>query len=281
LLDQARSHEGKITEDVVEQMLGLAPHELVSGLLDAVESAQATNIVEQLTKLLNQGYEPAMVASQLAEIWRTKLIAGEASLGSTSTIHMLKSLLNVPAARDPKRLLELTLLEPALQYTATVAPVQPAPQPIAKTVKKVEPQPESVPKPELIEEIKEAASKPPVEVTDPDNIWSEVITSIKKEHNTLYGIARMAEARFEDQKIILEFSFAFHKKRASEPKNLKILVDTLQEITGKVYEVVCMVSDAPRAPKSVEELKSSPEPEPDPAISTISNIFGGAELLES
>ncbi|MFA5004015.1 MAG: DNA polymerase III subunit gamma/tau [Candidatus Saccharimonadales bacterium] len=274
LLDQASNAEGKVTRSTVEQMLGLAPAEHIQNLLEALESSQAEPITTELAKLFEHGYEAAMVATQLSEQLRQKLLANNLHISGSSAMKLLKDLLDVPAARDPKRLLELVLLDQAVKNT------QPAPKPT--TPKQVKPSqqeqkpspPEPEPKPAPKETIKRELD------SDIESLWSETLTSIKKDHNTLYGIARMAQVEFDDQKLTLRFAFAFHKKRASEPKNRQIIAETLHEISGKAFEIVCEVDES--LPAKPEPQAIQPEqPVENEAVSTISNIFGSAELLES
>ena len=77
----------------------------------------------------------------------------------------------------------------------------------------------------------------------------------------------MAEPSFDGHKLTLAFKFAFHQKRISEAKNRKILSDVVEKLFGQPVEIVCTVTDANPASKA--------------DVSAISNIFGGAELLES
>ena len=105
---------------------------------------------------------------------------------------------------------------------------------------------------------------------DVAEIWQQALEAIKKQYNTLYGIARMAQPVFDGQKLTLSFKFAFHQKRVSEAKNRKLLGDIMQQLCGKPVEIVCVVADGAAAGTAAK-----------PDVSAIANIFGGAELLES
>ncbi|HEY8999124.1 MAG TPA: DNA polymerase III subunit gamma/tau [Candidatus Saccharimonadales bacterium] len=132
--------------------------------------------------------------------------------------------------------------------------------------------------------------------------WAEVLAALKK-HSTLYGIIRAASAGFEPGKIVLTSAFAFHQKRLKEPKNREIIAQTIQEITGEAIRIECLVGEvstvtpdlppalppsdevvhAVAAPAPQTETPTPPanEAKPNDTVSTVSNIFGGAELLQS
>ncbi len=101
---------------------------------------------------------------------------------------------------------------------------------------------------------------------DADELWHQTLEAIKKQYNTLYGIARMAHPELQGGKLMLTFKFAFHKKRLSEAKNRKLLSDIVERLYGQPLELVCLVAEVPAAAKT--------------DISAVSNIFGGAELIK-
>ena len=131
---------------------------------------------------------------------------------------------------------------------------------------------------------------------------AEVLAALKK-HSTLYGIIRGARTNLKPGKIILTSTFAFHQKRLREPKNREIIARTVQEITGETMRIECLVGEVnaapvdlpPALPPSDEVVHTVSAPVSVPVASTpptteatssdvvsaVSNIFGGAELLQS
>ena len=103
---------------------------------------------------------------------------------------------------------------------------------------------------------------------DAAELWHEALEAVKKQHNTLYGIARMAHPEFDGSTLTLSFKFAFHQKRLSEARNRKIFGDVVEKLYGKPVQIVCITAP---------ETGQSP---PKPDVSTITNIFGSAEVLE-
>jgi DNA polymerase-3 subunit gamma/tau len=144
LLDQARSIGHKVTAADVEALLGMAPTELITALLQFVAAHDAAHTVQTLAQLYNQGSDPARIAKQLSAQLREQLLGEQASLPREQLVTLLTKLLEVASAGDAHALLEITLLDIALSGTPQLvqAPVQlippakpqPAvPKPIART----------------------------------------------------------------------------------------------------------------------------------------------------
>ncbi|MFZ2513682.1 MAG: hypothetical protein WAW63_04470, partial [Candidatus Saccharimonadales bacterium] len=70
--------------------------------------------------------------------------------------------------------------------------------------------------------------------------------------------------------LTLELAFAFHQKRLSEPRNIAVITTLTEAVRHKPTTIQCKKGES-----------TAPKTTPVDTISTISNIFGGAELLES
>ncbi|MFI5275340.1 MAG: DNA polymerase III subunit gamma/tau [Candidatus Saccharimonadales bacterium] len=317
LLDQAGGYDGKVDEMHIRTLLGIPPIESIQLLAAKLQAHDALGAVQCTEDLRSQGFQPSQVAKHLSTVWRSQLLEG----GQANPIDfaLLQKLLEVPAAHDPERYLEIVLLEYALASSppavqpitppSTQKPVAPA-APIANAVPTVKIPPVKPPEPpkareELKHEKPKAEPKEPTaqkvvaaEATPPkptahfdETVWPEMLAVLKKQYNTLYSIVRMSTPKFTDHGLELEFSFAFHKKQVSEARNKKIISDTLQQLTGQAIPIECtLVKKDPAAPSpaAVELVAEQAIPQPEPTtstvpadISSISNIFGGAELLES
>jgi hypothetical protein len=268
-----------------------------------------------------------MVAYQLGANLRETILAGHAA-DPRASLTLLQKLLDVPAARSPKQLLELVLLQaglppqsPVITTPAPVSNARKAPEPKqppkseeekpldsgptpapdnpntkptgpdvvsvtpavtvpvleaeSKASSKEEPFPIASDTEETLIAVANADNPSPAQGNDVQNstdvteLWQQTLEDIKKQYNTLYGIARMAQPTFDGQRLTLSFKFAFHQKRISEAKNRKIFADAIERLYGKSVEIACIVAEP--ADTSAEK----------PNVAAISNIFGGAELLES
>lgn len=327
LLDQTRGYDGPVDADVVRSLIGVPTTEAIDSLCGALDAADAPALVRTLTELREKGFAAPQVAKHLAQRLRADVLAGK---GKAGVFELLAKLLEVPAAHNPESHLELGLIShalanslPAPAVTHPPAAPQPAqsqgqgtaptrahtptqttaPAPIRQATAAASPTlgisatPTPKPAPEAAKTPKPepAGYEAPQQLGEPINVdeqlWPEVLNSLKKTHNTLYGIARMARPAFYEDGLELGFTFAFHKKRFSEAKNKDVLVGVIKSLTGKEIAVNCVMvgKDAPPPPVAASRsgaTLSVAQPAAtgaatDPSLSAISNIFGGAEVLDS
>lgn len=287
LLDQIRNTGNKIGLSDVQAMLGLAPDEIVASLVEQVELGNSMRVVEILKQMHEQGYEAAVIAKQLGQVWRKNLLEKQTSLSTAAVLYNLRELLDISASQAPFALLEITLLKLANQQSDTeevkVAGESPLPNKPAIKDKPTEPVTQAKPaKPETIKPAKPASIAR--EKSDLET-WAKVLNAVKQDHNTLYGVARMAEPRFEGNHLILSLQFPFHFKRLEEARNKAVLIKTLHDVTGQAIEVTCELvpikasASKTYTPPLIEAI--DPEPVDNEQLKTISNIFGGGELLQS
>jgi DNA polymerase-3 subunit gamma/tau len=314
LLDQASSHGKGVKADEVRRLLGIPPAEAIAKLQERLVAASAqAEIMANLGSLYDEGYQAAAIARQLSQSLRTQLIEGKPALSEERTLDLLRALIEVPASRDPERLLEIILLEnmtarnPA-QPPTVVAPDMPANTPKASanvaappvTAKAASrsssPHPKEPEEKEAVipEPDKEASTTEPApkksaatgQLFDASD-WPAVLAALKQKHNTLYGVVRMAQPTFRDDGTIeLAFAFAFHQKRISEAGNKQKLIDTIKDTTGRPVMIECthdksVVAQPPRPVAAAETGALPPQPGTGEDLAAISNIFGGGELLES
>jgi hypothetical protein len=85
----------------------------------------------------------------------------------------------------------------------------------------------------------------------------------------------MAVPDYENGILKLGFEFAFHQKKIDETKNRQIIMDIIRQHSGQQLEIITLLTPS--------KTTSSQKPAK-PAINdlkSISNIFGGAEVLDS
>lgn len=307
LLDQVRNHAGTVTLASVQQVLGIAPAELIAALLTALQAHDAVRLTGTLQQMQEQGHEPAQIAKQLGQSVRQAVLDGADGLTHDVSMKLLGQLVQVPASHDPQIALEIALLDAALSGAplAPVKPVAPVPKPLSHTStpkvmhQNVQAVPAAVePHPSAFRskaaEPEPAAATPAANNTGAavdEQSWASVLARLKQSHNTLFSIARMAQAAFEPDAITLAFQHGFHQKRLNEKRNKELLAAIVQEVTGQTPRIICVVSDTPAGPTPAQAAAPPPTVQPEPItpptaaaadpLSTVSNIFAGAELLES
>jgi DNA polymerase-3 subunit gamma/tau len=303
MLDQLTGlNADEIGKETLQELLGIPNAALLEELLTAVEKQDTTLLFETTLKLRTQGAHPSTIAQNIIELLRDKLVANSLKIQTATAIQIMKALLPLTASAASYEALEILLLD-TLSPPETPAKA-PSPQsqvhkPVEKPqqtpkitehppVQKQEPEPvkAEIPKPnpadeevQSTQELDTPANDEPKPQTNPTNAnWQEVLDALKGHHNTLYGVLRMAEAHLEAGKLTLTFQFAFHQKQAAQAKHLAILRETAEKLLGKPLEITMNVATtnnaAPAIEKPVEKSANSD-------LQNVSNIFGGAELLES
>lgn len=304
LLDQASSVNEHIKKEDVEQLLGHVPTTLIEELLVQISTNDMSGCVKTFETLTNQGYEPAMIALQLGRALRRQLLnhGTNSSMSSVNILEMARDLLDVPGSNNPHALLEIILLKhaagkqnksPGLSdippsnmpqgSSSSRADIESAPaasKPNAQTLAVLESDhaaTKPIPSKDRIESIAiDIPSIEPPKASAVDDmvsgLWQEALQTIKKSHNTLYGIARMARPSLDGDTLTLELTFAFHQKRLNEPHNKEVISKVMEQVRHAPTQVVCILA--------AKHLDIPPTSGAD-SVTTISNIFGGAELLES
>ena len=231
-----------------------------------------------LKQLTEEGHDAVHLAKQVAVEVRNRLIAGEVS----NTIYYtawLGQLIEVPASSDPLATLEVILLGINLangQDAVVPAPKTEEKQPANATAKApAHADLEATPAAQIavVAEDKAVNSVKKAKTGDLQPAWQETLAQLRKSHNTLYGVLRMAEVQDgDDNQVILAFSFPFHQKRANDPKNKSLIAQVLSDQLGKPVSVKFTVA------QSVKPAKTA---KPAEVPNAISNIFCKAEVLES
>ena len=317
LLDQASSLGKHVSRADVERLLGRASTEQIESLLTAVEAHDAAGALAILRALFEQGYEAAMVAVQLGQSIRPHIVEKPHHLAFLRDLLDVPPAYNpqavleitvlrhggmeertprgavaakeVGAQREPRvssaqsssgdgESLESQKSPPEApeQTPATTPQTNDAKEP-AQVAQQAQTAPVELPEsPELPEN-----PSPPLPAAKPsgdtagvadDNIWPEVLQRLKATHNTLYGIARMAQPSLDGDTLLLTVTFAFHLKRLKEPRNHAILAGLVETVRGASTQIAYVQAVQPQAAATADTQE---------AVKTISNIFGGAELLES
>lgn len=306
LLDQASNAGGTITAARVEEILGRAPNTLINELLARLAAHDTAGLTTTIRELYDKGYEPAMISIQLGKRLRAELVTKASAFSAYEVMALLHKLLAVPSSYNPGQLLELTLYEYALvpnpastisapanepEHAVQAEPATPKPSP--KVIEPVqaptateesqddEPVVSTKPEAQLAAEpVQTEAEQPAItfqesslHVQDIAELWQEVLQTIKQTHNTLYGIARMAKPTLHENTLTLTTKFPFHQKRLNETKNKDIIAGCVSSIRGTKTVLVCTLSDRGTGDSEVKDTAK-------PDVTVISNIFGGAELLD-
>jgi len=318
LLDQVRLHDEEISLAHVEQLLGRASADGIDQLLRFVQDGQAADLIKQLDSLRDQGISPSQTAAQLMDVLRRSVLDGAPVLPAAQLLPLLDGLSTVAASSDARTALEVRLLEQAFAGSSAPAtprstpPRQSSPRPAEPAPKPPEPKPVAAPasppqtaqpktaeKSAPVEQIAEADQQSTMAAPSTDYVmtagqWQSVLDAIRGTYNTLYGIMRMAQPQYEPGLVRLVFRHGFHQKRVSDAKNRGYILDAIASVCGVGLQLECIVGEAEETPAPAEKIitenlsapvsQPTPTPSPEapaPSLANISNIFGGAEVLDS
>lgn len=318
LLDQIRNTKGKVELADVQSVLGIAPTELITAILQALASHDSVAVAQNILQMHHQGYEPAQISRQLSSLLREQLIQGSLPIPHNIALALLTQLIEVPASHNPRAALEIALLDATFSNTNTQETVKVIPQPskpevktkpvqsdrkvMSEGVQEIKPTVQIDPRKESVEKHEPVAEKPEPSVDEApmdtgadilltEQAWDLILNAVKQKHNTLFSMLRTAAPHFEPGKVTLEFSFAFHQKRFSEARNKKILGEVISGVTGSDVQIQCILGEGRLAPAPTTPLPAAEgemvhsavptSPESKRPMEVVSNIFGGAELLES
>lgn len=292
LLDQMRNIGSDITADEVLALLGQAPLELIEDLESAIARNDLVLVTKNIQMLHDRGYEPGRIAQQLGATVRQSLLNNNGQLSPNQSLELLSKLIDVPSSADPAIALEIAVLGSLkIDQPATTKPkekleeVSPEVKPSSPSQTKKS-KPTDTDKPTDQEVTKDTpapkeSDQQTLKSTVDNSIWPQILNSIKKKHNTLYSIVRMAQPEWEGETLTLAFKFAFHQKNVNEPRHKTVIAETIRDLTGQNITIKCIVDATVNIQPQATTDTASNELSTDPTIASISNIFGGAELLES
>ncbi len=282
LLDQVSSVKGKITEEDLRELLGMAPAKLINELVISIESGSLTSLVSTLKQVDDNGYNITVVCKQLIDRLKEMFLNNESKLDPESLLSLIKQVVDVPSSVDSSTLLEIILLEATLKQVDPTLSVKPITNlsedaKIEITEKVVEETIKEEIKENPITEVSEDKPKPARSKNKPfdEKVWQEVLNVVKKKYNTLYGILRMAVPSINDDELVLTTRFEFHKKLLSDTKNQDLILSIIEELTGKHIKIKAAVDKEIEPPASSEALVGISE-----SITTINDIFGTSEVVE-
>jgi len=261
LLDQLSSivntDAKKITVKLIEDMLGLAPSEVIDQLLEAVESKNINGLVELLNRTFNEGIDSTVVVAQLTARIRQQ-IAEKPQL-----LALLDALIDVTKSPQPqlKLLSVLGLAAMPKQPTKTaalLAPVHEISASIAELEKRA-----SEDKPR--ETIKKIVKKHVVEniKTDVKSFdWAKLVEYTRQNYIALFSVLTNCGHVLDGETLTLYTNNKFYKKKLDDIKYSALLSKCLQE-TG-VYGL-----DVHTIPTSL--------PPTDSQAAAVAAIMGGGE----
>ena len=275
-LDQLSSSDKKITVNDVRGLLGVPSTKAIAELAAAAADGNAERVLNVLAKFKDKGSSPVSVAKLLSLMLRRQLLDRE--VAGNWVIEVLKQLLDITSSNQPFELLEIILLDAAInnQHRQVADPKQ--------EIKIRDQAPNGPEKNNLnnmrkIEKKTNATVHPIKKIMDLAD-WQIIIEKTRVQAPSLYTALRLAKPVITDEKLELIFPFSLHQKKVKEARHLNIVHTMVEEVTGSNFKIVCTVDKSLAKDKGNSEYKEYKLSDPND-LQVISNIFGSAELLES
>lgn len=299
MLDQLSGFDLKtITSADVARLLGVPNSETLDQILDSLTTSNVSKLFDTIQVLRETGTNPSKVAQSLVSLLRTKLTQETQSLPYNWAITLMRELLPLTAGNANFESLEITLLgaitlheglipasksdnisadtpSQASPHAATTNTKRKEKEVVAQTEKKTEENPKNNTTSDDTPQETNDSLYTDNQIETDSSRWNIVLDKIKVNHNTVYGVLRMAHVKTNDQNITLTFTFEFHKKQLAQAKNMKILQDTVSSVYGSDSEITINVKKTSQKETTIQESINDKAP-----LENISNIFGGAELLD-
>jgi DNA polymerase-3 subunit gamma/tau len=269
-----------ITTSDISMLLGVPDEALLRDIVQSASQNTAMDIFSATQKLRENGANPSKTAQQLIKVLRDELVQANPTLEPQLAVKLMKDLLPLTGTYSSFEALEIALLDAIETLPETQTRTKSVPEKVAKVPTLTSNLSDELPVVDIqpIETLEKEPEVIPMQVESAptDASWNDVLHVLKSKHNTLYGVLRMADTKVDGEKIILTFQFEFHKKQLQQAKNIATLKAIVDEHLGNGYTIETeVVKKQPQKekPKIVEKA--------DDTLSNVSNIFGGAELLES
>lgn len=266
MLDQLSSINKPIDEALVELMLGIPGKKATIALINDAGSGNVQAVLAGLETLFNEGATSSRLITEISKLTRNLIASSDSFLGTSEAIELLDDLTKAYSYPDQRLGLEMALIKLA----NAKSPVKKASK--AENVQVIE----EVIVDESKNEPKEVKAK---KTNDLDEAWQTVLNEMKNKKSTIYGIARMAEVSADNNTVYLGFKFAFHQKQMSMQRNKDIILKAFSDAGMQVnaIEVTLLAEND----DDTSDAESSTKISKNTDVSSLSNIFGSVEVLES
>lgn len=275
LLDQvATLSEGKITESILSNALGLPQDQAIQDLLSAYRAQDLNQIQQVLKDLLNTGIKPELIAAellrQIIDQPQPKLLPLLDKLPDVQPpfpeAKLLLALLanSAPATSTPAHTITTTPTPPVSPNPTPIAPATTAPAPadLAPTTPEPpspDPTPSSSVRDQLLAKRKAAAARrsapksPESEATEDDMPsqnatfapvssdgsfdWENFLETVRADNGAVYAQLQKSDYEFVDNVLQIYPDHKLSKSILDKPGNSQILARHLGGLSFKIHEV--------------------------------------------
>lgn len=281
LLDQAGDLAGgKVTEDTLANVLGLADFASVEDYVFAIISKDTKAALEIFHKALDNGYEPSQFYKNTLETLRRLLFASVSGLDEVGltevSAKMFAEALKQTSAADLLYIID-TFIRTETAYKYSVLPQLAIEIATAKVcLGQGEGIQQKAYSSSEVEKPKEVSSSQSRTVTaaknaSPDAKWQQFLHEIKNKNTSLHAVLRVCEPDFNGSEVCLTFPYKFHKERVEDLKNRELVEVVLTSVYGEKYHIKCIL----RTSMATEPAVVAKAAVRDDLLDEAMEIFGG------
>lgn len=245
----------KIEVSDVENILGLAPHKIITEFVSELLKKDNKKALQILEKASQDGVDLIILTKSAVEFLRKLLAAKLGNLenieGTKEQIEELKKISEIGNIEEIVAVSEEFLwaqsafrtgIEPKAILSILCAKNEAQMQPLAA-------------KPAV------ASKNEPIKqervIQKPNGKWQHFLMEIKAKNNTMYAFLRVASPEFTEDGMILAFPYQFHKERIEETKNKRMVEELLSKVYGEDITIKCRLEGNGRATQKVSDLDSA------------------------
>ncbi len=278
MLDQLSVASDNIDEQAVQSYMGLSSSVQIEKLLSQAFDGDGVSVLSTLEDLFSQGVEPSALNSQLQHYLRNILLSKTENhkLSQEFALSALDILMQYqPYFKlniHPSLPLEIALTKiSAISTTTKSLPDQDID--LKTSVKQSKKSTDSQvvqknPEPNISRDrTKESI---PSENVDISSRCAKGLSIIKEHNNSLYALLHSGNARIEENKLVVDCRFQFHKQRIEEFRNREVIEKVMSRVCKLPIQLECRLKSG----GAVEKIDSEEE-----IVSSAMAILGG-ELVD-
>jgi DNA polymerase-3 subunit gamma/tau len=282
LLDQlAGSGTEAITDTHVRSLLGYSDAEEIISISRALTQNDAKTVLITLARLDASGAQAGMVATQLANLWRSVLLASSGAVHNadktikeladtvpmTRVADIINTLLEVNRSHWPQLALETAAVHlTAAEEQTAPAVTSAAPSKRQGTAAKPAPAKTS---PEATANPDTAASDQPGGDAPEAQLWPKVLVHVKSSNNSLAALLQMYPVDFAPGEITIKPRFNFHRDLFLKAVNRATIEAAAAKVYGHAVKISARTEETGRVAK---RAKADPTAE---LVSSALEILGG------
>lgn len=275
MLDQLSVASDTIDDKAVQSYMGLSSDRQIEKILTKAYGGDFGKVIDVLEELFSDGVEPSSLNIQLQHYLRKVLLGGveSAPIPQEFALHVLDLLmqyqsfykLNVPSSLP----LEMALAKISRLNTASGHKTQElvdTANSLAKQSPTATPSQDSSKTDTDSTHMDKSNSEESGKKSSDDSSQIDIVSRctkglsiIKQHNNSLYALLYSGNAHIDDNRLVVDCRFQFHKQRIEEFRNREMIEKVMSRVCDKPITLECRLKNTPNPSQvdSEEEIVSS------------------------